>query len=109
MYTMKLNDGTTKGNLSLVNNCLISETEITPEELRGKLNPVEIEGTSGAGEDEDWGGITGWHAHMDVAYIKNTDDGKYALALYDIDPDQWEMDKLRADVDFALMLSRASF
>ena len=48
---------------------------------------------------------------MEVCYVKQI-EGDYALALADpavIDPDKWERKKLRADVDFALMLGGANF
>ena len=108
MYTMTLNDGTEITELRMINNTLRRTEEMTAEMFRGKLSPVTITGERGEGEDEDWGGIAGTHEAMEVCYVKQI-DGDYALALADIDPDVWERRKLRADVDFALMLGGANF
>ena len=111
MYKMTLNDGTEITGLKMINNTLRRTEEMTAEMFRGKLSPVTITGERGEGEDEDWGGIAGTHEAMEVCYVKQI-DGDYALALADpavIDPDKWERKKLRADVDFALMLGGANF
>ena len=108
MYTITLSNGTRLEGFTLKNNCLVRKEEITPAMLSGKLSPVTITGTKSENDDDDWRNLTGTHEHMQVCYIKNTDEG-YALALGDIDNETWERDKLRADVDFALMLGGASF
>ena len=104
MYTITLNDGTKIEGLTLANNILWSNKELTREMFRGKLNPVTISGTKGEYDDEDWGGVVGEHAHMEVCYIRKV-NGKYALALNDIPNDKWEFEKLRADVDFTAMMT----
>ena len=108
MYTITLSNGTRIEGFTLKNNCLVRKEEITPAMLNGKLSPVTITGTKSDSDNEDWGNLIGTHEHMQVCYIKQTDEG-YALALSDIDNETWERDKLRADVDFALMLGGASF
>lgn len=108
MYTMTLNDGTEITGLKMINNTLRRKEKMTAEMFRGKLSPVTITGERGEGEDEDWGGIAGTHEAMEVCYVKQI-DGDYALALADIPADKWERRKLRADVDFALMLGGANF
>ncbi len=108
MYTITLSNGEKIDGFTLKNNCLVSKNEITPAMFAGKLSPVTISGTKSENDDEDFGGLVGTHEHMQVAYIKQTDEG-YALALGEIDKETWEKDKLRADVDFALMLGGASF
>ncbi len=108
MYTITLSSGEKIDGFTLRNNCLVSKNEITPAMFAGNLSPVTISGTKGENDDEDFGGLAGTHEHMKVVYVKNTEEG-YALALYDIPKDEWEREKLRADVDFALMLAGASF
>ena len=108
MYKMTLNDGTEITGLKMINNTLRRTEEMTAEMFRGKLSPVTITGERGEGEDEDWGGIAGTHEAMEVCYVKQI-DGMYALALADIPADKWERKKLRADVDFAIMLGGAEF
>lgn len=108
MYTITLSNGEKIDGFTLVNNCLITKNEITPAMFRGKLSPVTISGSKGENDDEDFSGLVGTHQHMELCYIKNTADG-YSLALGDIDDETWERDKLRADVDFALMLGGANF
>ena len=108
MYTITLSNGEKIEGFTLKNNCLITEKEITAAMFNWKLAPVTISGVKGENDDEDFSGLVGTHEHMQVCYIKNTDEG-YALALADIDNETWERDKLRADVDFALMLGGASF
>ncbi len=108
MYTITLSNGEKIDGFTLVNNCLVTQNEITPAMFRGKLSPVTISGTKSDSDDEDWGNLTGTHDHMQVCYIKQNEDG-YALALSDIDNETWEREKLRADVDFALMMAGTSF
>ncbi len=108
MYTITLSNGEKIDGFTLKNNCLVRKEEITPAMFRGKLSPVTISGVKGENDNEDWGGLIGTHEHMEIAYIKEKAEG-YALALYDIPDDEWEREKLRADVDFALMLGGASF
>ncbi len=108
MYTITLNDGTKIDGLTLKNNCLVSSKPVTVAQLAGKLNPVTIAGTKGDSDDDDYSGLVGSHAHMEVAYIKER-DGTYHISLADIPDDLWEKRKLRADVDFALMLGGADF
>ena len=109
MYAITLSNGTKIDGFTLRNNCLVTSAKITPAMFAGKLSPVTISGTKGENDDEDFGGLVGTHEHMQVVYIKPTQDGNYALALGDIPSETWEREKLRADVDFALMLGGASF
>ena len=106
MYTITLNDGSKLEGLTFERNIFFSSSMIDGSKLRGKLSPVTISNNEGKSEFED--GISGTHAHMEIAYIKEI-DGKYGLALGDIPDSIWEMEKLRADVDFALLLGGASF
>ncbi len=53
MYTMTLNDGTEIKDLTIKNNCLVSDKPLTLEMFRGKLNPVTISGTKGEYDNED--------------------------------------------------------
>ena len=108
MYSITLSNGTKLDGFTLKNNCLVSKSEITPAMLSGKLSPVTISGIKGNDDDDDFAGLIGTHKHMQVCYIKQTQDG-HVLALSDIDNDTWEREKLRADVDYALMLGGASF
>ncbi len=108
MYSITLSNGDKLEGFTLKNNCLVSATQINAAMFSGKLAPVTISGVKDDNDDEDWGGLIGTHKHMQVAYIKEKPEG-YALALYDIPDDEWEREKLRADVDFALMLGGASF
>ena len=108
MYSITLSNGEKIDGFTLKNNCLVRKEEITPAMFSGKLSPVTISGTKSDSDNEDWGNLTGTHDHMQVCYIKNTAEG-YVLALGDIDNDTWEREKLRADVDFALMLGGANF
>ncbi len=108
MYTITLSNGEKIDGFTLKNNCLVTKNEITPAMFSGKLSPVTISGVKDENDDEDWGGLVGTHKHMKVTYIKEKPEG-YALALYDIPNDEWEQEKLRADVDFALMLGGANF
>ena len=108
MYTITLSNGEKIDGFMLKNNCLITTKGITPAMFTGKLSPVTISGTKSENDDEDFAGLIGTHEHMQVCYIKHTDAG-YVLALGEINSETWERDKLRADVDFALMLAGASF
>lgn len=106
MYTITLNDGSKLEGLTFERNILFSENAIDSADLRGKLAPVTISNDEGKTDYDD--GITGTHKHMEICYVKEM-DGKYGLALADIPDDRWEFEKLRADVDFALMLGGSSF
>ena len=103
MYTITLNDGTKLEGLTFEHNLFFSSSVLKPDMFRGKLNPVTI-----SSDTEDETGITGTHQHMELCYVKLM-NGKYALALADISDERWDFEKLRADVDFALLLGGASF
>ena len=104
MYTITLNDGTKIDGLTLKNNCLVSSKPVTVAQLAGKLNPVTIAGTKGDSDDEDFSGLVGSHAHMEVVYIKER-DGSYYIALADIPNDLWDMAELKANVAYIAMMS----
>lgn len=104
MYTITLNDGTKIDGLTLKNNCLVSSKPVTVAQLAGKLNPVTIAGTKGDSDDDDYSGLVGSHAHMEVAYIKER-DGTYHIALADIPDDLWDMAELKANVAYIAMMS----
>lgn len=104
MYTITLSNGTRLEGFTLKNNCLVRKEEITPAMLSGKLSPVTITGTKSENDDEDWGKLAGTHKHMQVAYIKQTDDG-YALALSDIDNETWKESKRDSDIEYIAMMT----
>ena len=102
MITITLNNGTKIEGLKLSGNVIYSETPLTLSQFRGKLNPVTI---TGSAEDEDTCGVIGVHNAMEVCYIKKTPEGKYALALADIDPGTLELAKNGADIAYLAMMT----
>ena len=103
MYTMTLNDGTVYGNLMLVNNTLRSREITAAEDLRGKLSPVIIAGSSTAEESEDRGGLVGTHEAMEVCYVKKFGD-EYAVALADINPETFSRERLEGNIEYLAMM-----
>ena len=110
-FTVTLADGTQLAELELSGNNFISKNEITEETFRGKLSKVTITGDA----DADEAGLIGEHHNMELVQIAHYSqavhgctDGWY-FVLRDIPPEEQEIRQLRADVDFALMLSGASF
>ena len=101
MITIKLGDGKVLEGITLERNILWSEDEITPAMFKGKLNGVVI---SGEAEDDDFGRVIGSHEHMELCYIRKQ-EGKYAFALNDIDPKEWERMQNRADIVYIAMMS----
>ena len=102
MITITLNNGTKIEGLKLSGNVIYSETPLTLTQFRGKLNPVTI---TGSAEDEDTCGVIGVHNAMEVCYIKKTPDGKYALALADIDPKVLADERRDALIEYIAMMT----
>ena len=104
-------DGTQLGGLELNGNNFVSKTEVTEETFRGKLGSVVIEGDAEADE----AGLIGTHKNMELVQVAHYTQATHGLAdgwyfaLRNIPADEQEKRQLRADVDYALMLSGASF
>ena len=110
-FTVTLADGTQLGGLELNGNNFVSKTEVTAETFKGKLGRVVIEGDAEADE----AGLIGTHEHMELVQVAHYTQATHGLAdgwyfaLRNIPADEQEKRQLRADVDYALMLSGASF
>lgn len=101
---MTLNDGTKIEGLTLKNNCLVSSSPVTHSQLAGRLNPVTIAGTKTDADDEDFGGLVGTHAHMEVCDIKEI-DGAYHIALGDIPDNIFDMNEIRGNIAYIAMMN----
>lgn len=104
MYKLKLSDGSEVSGLTLRDNIFWSDAKIEPEIFTGKLSPVEIVSLGGDDAENDFDGLTGVHAHMELCYVRER-EGKYALALADIPSDKWNDDKRDADIAYLYLMT----
>ena len=107
MYTITLSNGRKLTGLRVNGSAFETTDEITREELLGGLKRVVIRSDGEAAEVEGYVS-EGEYEYMTLGYY-GRHGGVLQFVLNECDLKAREMEQLRADVDFALMLGGASF
>lgn len=97
-WTITLSDGSTIENLGVNGTNFVSDNEITPDMLKGKLSKIIVKGKVN-GED-----FQEEYSHIELIQIAHYTDGYY-IALRQMSQDELDKIKTQADIEYMAMMT----